>query len=740
MKLLRLFLLVVFIAILWPVQAQASQVLFEHREQTYLSRDVVFESIRQVTTAGFLDIHVLTIPLNDPYITVSPVESRRELGLRETALNLLTEAGAIGGVNADFFGLRGTHSLAFGPVVVDGQLLSITEEYNQGLNEFATFLIDENNIPMIRYITPRIWFTVNGVELLNVASINKVASFNRPAIINRQGMFETSQLSERYPYLFKVVVENGVITRVVTEPVIVPEDGFVVVMNADYFIRHTPTFWIGMPAQYDVFSNLERNFSQLHMAIGGGNLILQNGQVIPGSSAATRGRAPRTVLGVSSDWQRLILMTVDGRGHSIGATHDDVAALMLRFGAFDAMHFDGGGSTTMVAQTDGQGSTLEVVNRVSEGSQRRIVNALGVFDLSVPGAAYQLALMPYNRYIPLGGALHLHAYGLDLYRHRIALNPETVEFSVYSVNADGQRQPAGGTWVGNTYIPDQPGSLYVSVQYGELSASKTYFVQDIVALQFQRGPILTTMEAAIPFGVNGATVSGAIAALDPDRGDIHISVTPPELGEVINNVFTPSQIGIGYITVTMGNIASHLPVIVANDDSEAHAMYLESRETLALPSQAFADPIRTTITAASSADAFAFGISLPGEGSLAYASRHEGPVAVLQISAAAGGIFATDRSQWGRFLPDIEQMFPDYIIIRMDANPLRALSRDEFELFHQALRTQQAMGRTVFVLSNAEEASTFTLRDGIRYIDLGNAGEDSVVSFKITDQQIWYDF
>ena len=139
-------------------------------------------------------------------------------------------------------------------------------------------------------------------------------------------------------------------------------------------------------------------------------------------------------------------------------------------------------------------------------------------------------------------------------------------------------------------------------------------------------------------------------------------------------------------------------------------------------------------------DALTFSASLPGEGNLAYSARQEGPAAILQMTAYEGGIFAADRAQWGRFLPDIDQISPHLVIIRMDVNPLRTLSRDEFELFHQALRTQQEMGRTVFVISNAEADQTFALRDGIRYIDLGNAGEDSAMQFRVSDRQIWYDF
>jgi len=640
---MKIVLLLLFFVILLPVQVHASQVLFEHREQTYLSRNVTYERKRQVTSAGFLDIHILRVPLNDPYITIAPVESQRELGLRETTQALLSQAGAIGGVNADFFGLAGTHSLAFGPVIANGQLMSISSNLNQGPDEFAAFFLDENNIPMLRYVTPRIWFTVNGMELARVVSINKVASFNRPVIINRQGMMDTTQISARFPDLFKIVVDNGIVTSVTDQPVIVPENGFVVVMDGYHFSRYMPSFWIGMPAQYEVFTDLGRDLSQIQTAVGGGGLILQHGVTVNDTGTAVPGRHPRTALGFTADWQYLILMTVDGRGHSMGATHAEMANLLRLHGAFDAMHLDGGGSTTMVAQTS-RDSNLEVVNRVSDGAQRRVINAIGVFDHSTPGEAYQLVLMPYDRYVAYGSTLYLHAYALDLYRHRVALNPGLLEFFVYTIDNDGQMHPVGGNFSSNTpLLLNQLGSLYIRAQYGEITASKTYIVQDVT---------------------------------------------------------------IDY--------------------------YDENRP--------FQDPLLRDLAAGDQENALNFNASLPGQGSLAYSIRQEGPAAVLQMTAAEGGIFATDRSQWGRFSSDIELMSPYFVIIRMDANPLQTLSRDERELFHQALRTQQQMGRTVFVISNVEESPTLTIRDGIRYIDLGNTGEDSTVQFRVIGQQIWYDF
>ena len=713
-----------------------AQVLFEHTERTYISRNVVHEFTRQVTNAGFLDIHTLTIPLHDPYITLAPVESQRELGMRETALNLLTNSGAIGGVNADFFGLAGTHSLAFGPVIADGQLMSITEHYNHTTNEFAAFFLDENNFPMLRYITPRIWFTVNHVERARVASINKVANVYRPIIINRHGMHSTDSLFARFPDLNKIIVEDGVVSGIRVGPVIVPENGFVVVMNQYNFMAYRPDMWVGMNAEYEVFTNLGRDLSEIQAAVGGGGLILQNGHIVHDTGTAIPGRHPRTALGISGDLNSVILMTVDGRGHSIGATHEDLANLMRQRGATEAMHFDGGGSTTMVAQTDGRGAPLQVVNRVSEGSQRRVMNVLGVFDSSLPGAINQLRITPYEPFVIFGNSINLGLYGLDLYMHRIAPNPANVVFTAYNVDANGERHPAAGIWLENVYLPDRPGTLYVRAQYGEVSIGKTFFVQDITAIQFVNAPITITPYATAPISVNGLTEAGLTLNLRSESG-ISFSVTPESLGVVENYIFVPANAGSGFITAKKGSFEAHLPVVVGVNNEEEESETPTPAPSPPLPS--FADSIRTN-TAVAVPGAIDFSLALPGEGALSYSVRAESAAAVLQMTAVNGGIFAADRSQWGRFLNDINMLNPSFVIIRMDANPIRSLSRDEQELFHLALRTQQELGRTVFVVSNAESFPAFRLRDGIRYIDLGNTGENSTINFRIIYGQIFYDF
>lgn len=115
------------------------------------------------------------------------------------------------------------------------------------------------------------------------------------------------------------------------------------------------------------------------MIIGGWPRILRDGDNIAGDAAALEGtlsrnaesRHPRTAIGFSRDSSNLFVLTVDGRSeNSGGMTLVELANLMRELGAWQAMNFDGGGSTTMVVEG-------KVVNHPSDKEGERAVgNAL----------------------------------------------------------------------------------------------------------------------------------------------------------------------------------------------------------------------------------------------------------------------------------------------------------------------------------------------------------------------------
>ena len=123
------------------------------------------------------------------------------------------------------------------------------------------------------------------------------------------------------------------------------------------------------------------------LIIGGWPRILRDGVNVAGDAATTEGtisrnaevRHPRTAIGYSRDGRTLWLFVVDGRTTaSVGMTLVEMADELRRLGAWQAMNFDGGGSTTMVI--DGK-----IVNAPSDPTgERPVGNALLVVQRSRP--------------------------------------------------------------------------------------------------------------------------------------------------------------------------------------------------------------------------------------------------------------------------------------------------------------------------------------------------------------------
>ena len=116
-------------------------------------------------------------------------------------------------------------------------------------------------------------------------------------------------------------------------------------------------------------------------AVGGGPRLLVDGQAAvdwaaEGFDAGFAGSPnPRTAVGTSRDGRRLFLVTVDGRqAFSKGVSLAGMAAILKRYGAWNAINLDGGGSTTLAA--DG----LTVSSPGGDGSERPVADMLLVYS------------------------------------------------------------------------------------------------------------------------------------------------------------------------------------------------------------------------------------------------------------------------------------------------------------------------------------------------------------------------
>ncbi len=116
--------------------------------------------------------------------------------------------------------------------------------------------------------------------------------------------------------------------------------------------------------------------------ISGHYVLLEDGKINP-ELYDYELKHPRTSVGIKADGT-VVLVAADGRQEpdSCGQTLVENAQQMLSLGCVDAIHLDGGGSTTLVSQHEGE-KKLSVRNSPAEGKERAVGSTLLVYSTAV---------------------------------------------------------------------------------------------------------------------------------------------------------------------------------------------------------------------------------------------------------------------------------------------------------------------------------------------------------------------
>lgn len=747
----------------------AAQTVYENKTQETITRGVTYEKNSRMTTDGIQDIYVLTIDLTESTLELKEVESKTEYGLKETVQKMLTDNGAIAGVNSDFFGMAGSYSAGFGPVVRDGELVSAGTSINQDKNQYGTYVKDKNGNSIFTYFKTTVKFS-NSAKTIDLASINKVTSMVFPILFNREAATSTADLDKRFDNLVKFVVQNNTITYISQkgETVEVPENGYLIVMSGDYYTNAASVFKVGDPVTLQVSSTID--FDQIDTAFGGGGLLLLDGQEAPATDIVAAGRQPRTAFGVSQDGTKAIMMVVDGRGDSIGATHSEMAALMKEYGAYEALHLDGGGSSTMVVQTVDDAAP-QLQNTPSDGAQRKVIASVGVFQTAPKGEIKEIGITTVNQHTQPGKTAEFTVYGLDEYKNRIYIAPEDVTFEVVGVE---------GTWDGYLFQPTTTGEYSVVATYGDgLTA-----VANATCYPTAR---LKATYPDVSIKNVGGTTNIYVTAYDTEgfgravTNDVTYTVANPAIGTMNGNTFTAKAKGSTYVKCSWAGQDTYVTITVGG-----------ASKVTAPASTSAADPLQQTVTkqndgafylnitgelkytgtgkvdattynaqrsrvrsaADSGADVTVYGgpcdittptvqDSLTWNGSYRFMNRDGASVVLL---AASQGIRKTDPSQYGRFTQDIAAAGNDTIIFVTDKTPSDYPSAAEADYFRAILNKYVEDGKTVFVVSCSGNAYWASTKDGVRYINLpdlwradGTANSNVyMLKFRIAEDGVTY--
>ncbi|HEX8287773.1 MAG TPA: phosphodiester glycosidase family protein [Pyrinomonadaceae bacterium] len=277
----------------------------------------------------------------------------------ETTSSMARRHGAFAAINAGFFRLDKSLFAgdAVGVLQVDGKLLS--ESYG---NRIAFGVINRKNKTEVDF---------KHLEIVNFLSTELASDIPLTGINRERKEDEIILLTPQFGKTTltdsngtEIIVRKGKVTNIIdgkgnNE---IPRDGFIVSVSEKKRREILPKIRIGKKLKINnringVDESARQNhkfWKEIEDITNGVPQLIKNGAIEitwekeKSSKSFVETRHPRTAIAKLKD-KRFLMVTVDGRqpGVSVGMNLNELAEMLLEFGATEAMNLDGGGSTTM---------------------------------------------------------------------------------------------------------------------------------------------------------------------------------------------------------------------------------------------------------------------------------------------------------------------------------------------------------------------------------------------------------
>lgn len=384
----------------------------EGYEITTVAPDTRHITLRASNSNGKQNINAVEFDPQNPYTVLRAGLSAGYVYSTQTVNTIAnnmsdTDGGdtAVAAINADFFtfGVGVPH----GVFIDEGKILSTPPQYS------AAFGLTYDNEPfVVRHgtILDKI-FRIDGV-LVDVSGINMTHTSGADSLMLYTADYARGTKTGTETYELRCRVNSGEVRHGDTISFTVEEihdavgntplgDGYVVLSAQGARIDDLKKLNVGdtleMTFRFNEF------WSNVKFAVGGNELLLQNGEIY---STSDKSNQPRTSIGIRKDGT-VVMATFDGRGagNAVGMSYQTAAEAMRALGCVDALNLDGGGSTTFVLRTPGAMKT-SVVNNVSGSSPRQVANAVVLMN-TAPTLRTKNLVISSSRLVLAGGEYDL---------------------------------------------------------------------------------------------------------------------------------------------------------------------------------------------------------------------------------------------------------------------------------------------------------------------------------------------
>lgn len=418
-KLKKFVSIVVFAGILFSsLEAKATNVIQDIKKRTNIASGVQHVKIDRFTDAGWIDIDVLKLDTKNDFSKLTPLFGAEGVSKRSTLSSMINSKEALAGINGDFFETS-KYPMALGSLYGDDKLILSTPELAFSRNSFYITKDGTSGVGNLKNTIVAKNLS-KGIEY-NINAINKLSRpYSAISILDNNWGKESPGNSLGSGNVEVLIVNNLVVDkRVGGVPFpILPGTHILVQVGKDL-----DNLSIGDRVEIDFGS-----YTNLNFAIGGGNILVNKGN-IPDNKSFSTTRTPRTAIGINSSNSEILLVTVDGRNNSsIGMTELELANFMKSIGAHNALNLDGGGSTTMGIRYSGDQITT-VVNSPSEGSERAIVSGVGIKTNAPISEPSYIKIKPSDTNTFIGFSYPISVEIFDQYHNKLDVSPESISLS-----------------------------------------------------------------------------------------------------------------------------------------------------------------------------------------------------------------------------------------------------------------------------------------------------------------------
>ncbi|MDX1699001.1 MAG: phosphodiester glycosidase family protein [Melioribacteraceae bacterium] len=461
----------------------------------------------------------------------------------------------VGGINGDYFDGEGQ---PIDIMMSNGSLISTSQT---PLNELAVLGVKENGQVLIGSPKLNLSLSVNGQSTYPVNSINRKRLANHLVIYTRD-FYPTTRTNELGTEV-RVKIDsgklngnenlNGTVTEVINSQGNAKLTAGEIILSGHHLASQYLTN-LKVGDRISISTKFEpAEWNEVKEAVSGRYHLVKNGVE---QSISIAGVNPRSAVGVRQDGS-IFTVVIDGRkpGYSKGLTLQQTAKLMKEMNAYNAITFDGGGSSTLVSRELGD-SKVTVSNRPSDGYERSVSNTLLFISKWETSPLY--AILPEVKMLEVfqGGIysnLSVPLKGIDQYMNPVEVNGSSIVKSsvIQQLSATQSKVTAApGVYSGTVAFGGKTASIQVKVT-NELDQIKlsNHYIQagnneeiKLIAEGIKNNSVVLNSPEAFKWSVT------------PNVG----TITP--LG-VFKASATP---GIGNLTVSYGSKNISIPVVVGD--------------------------------------------------------------------------------------------------------------------------------------------------------------------------------